>query len=509
MTYLHERLPPLDNPDPSMWVDEAIWGHRFHDEQTPWLVFLEFLNIFVHESSKGRAFREVDGFNTLKYRPARRLELRNILFNNPKLAETSALPTSEDHKWDQWLALMRSAQGLVDPKFSYLREHYQSFEDFADLVSIIQSTSLEVDTNKRWTSKFVFPYGPDCLYEDLNKDASTNDRNFFGRTGELLYLMLCRSSAREALAKALNPMVNGERSKWNKIVQCLQPTDAEDRGSDLAKSFLPYPKHQSYDLLSEDWLGILSLDMPGFDSFPHLVNLAGLHLVKYQLTVARDIISSSMPYCMVCEVVAPKKTLVREVSCDIYQANNLLSAQAVMAYIDNIELSPEWQAAKGQPGAFAKCRDFLERQVLWGADYDGTTDPDSLMVEFKTAAKRRHHQHIANIHRNYGRLIGLVSKRGTNKLRYAPSDEFLKTLILVAVNRRMEFGLFLSRVFERYGLVFGEKEAQLVLPQGEFEMKPFQANAKRLEQRLASLGLLKRLSDGCAYVLNPYSQRSK
>jgi hypothetical protein len=47
-----------------MWVDEAIWGHRYHDEQNPWLTFLEFLNVFAHEKDKGRAFDEVNGFNS-------------------------------------------------------------------------------------------------------------------------------------------------------------------------------------------------------------------------------------------------------------------------------------------------------------------------------------------------------------------------------------------------------------------------------------------------------------
>ena len=53
-------------------------------------------------------------------------------------------------------------------------------------------------------------------------------------------------------------------------------------------------------------------------------------------------------------------------------------------------------------------------------------------------------------------------------------------------------------------LVFGEKEAERVLPNDEFDKKAFQGNSRRLEQRLGSLGLLKRLSDGCAYVINPY-----
>jgi hypothetical protein len=180
-----------------------------------------------------------------------------------------------------------------------------------------------------------------------------------------------------------------------------------------------------------------------------------------------------------------------------------------MAYIDAIEQSDEWQSSKVQAGAFVNCKNILLRTVRWPDtedDYIGSNNPDDLISEFRTAAKRRHQQHVANIHRNYGRDAGLVSKRGTVKLRYAPNDDFLKALIYANVNKRMELNLFLGLLWQRYGLIFGDREAEPVLDKGEFDKKAFQANARRLEQRLASLGLLKRLSDGCAYVLNPYSR---
>ena len=37
---------------PDMWVDEAIWGHRLYDEQTPWLALLEFLNVLRSEAQR-------------------------------------------------------------------------------------------------------------------------------------------------------------------------------------------------------------------------------------------------------------------------------------------------------------------------------------------------------------------------------------------------------------------------------------------------------------------------
>lgn len=501
-----QPLPPPDSFDQSssMWVDEAIWGHRLYDEQMPWMVFLEFLNVFHHESDKSRAFAEPNGLNTLKYKAAHRLYLRNILFNNPHLAEIRLNYPSDESQWNEWFKRMKNLPGLNLPRFDYLKEHFHSFDNFCEVVSLVRTTSLEVDSNKRWTSKFVFPYGKDCLYEDLDNTATTNDRRFFGRTGEVLYLMLCRAQCKAELLMVFKERLSTTDATWNSIIKCLQAADDEQVSVDRANAFLPYAQHPCFDELAEDWLAVLRLNIPGFDVFPHLVNLAGLHLLKYQLSVSRQVLGLSKPLTLVCEVVAPKKTLVREISCDLYQENNLLPAQAVENFISNIELSAEWQKALIENGAFEKCKAILLDKARWGEDYEGPPDAEQLITALRQAAIKRHRQHVANIHRNYGREIGLVSKRGTVKLRYAPTDALLKTLLFANVQKRIELNQFLQKLHSRYGIVFGDREAEQVLAKDEFDKKAFQANARRLEQRLGSLGLLRRLSDGCAYVINPY-----
>lgn len=504
-------LPRPTSIDSSLWLDEDIWGHRLHDEQSPWLAYLEFLNVLAHEDTHNRAFTEPNGPNQLKYRPAKRLYLRNILFNNPRLEDIRIKHPSDDGRWLEWLKQMESNQvrGLPQPKFDYLRSHFHTFEDFCEIVKLIRSTSLEMSSNKRWTSKFVFPYGADCLYEDLDNEGVTNDRRFFGRTGELLYLMLCRSSGKEVLLQQLRTRYLRADSIWNRLVRSLQPSEGIDPPPvDRANAYLPYASDSNYDDLAGDWTAVLKLDIPDYDAVPHLVNLAGLHLIKYQLSRALGKVGAPARPTMVCEVVSPRRTLVREVSCSQYQSNNLLPAQAIGAVIDVFETSAEWHEAIGGAGAFVKCKELLKVKFSWSDDYDGPNDPSALMKAFKTAAIKRHRQHVANIHRNYGREIGLVSKRGTVKLRYAPNDALLKTLLLANVPARVELHQFLARLYSRYGFIFGDREAELALNGDEFDKKAFQANGRRLEERLTSLGFLRRLSDGCAYVENPYKARA-
>jgi hypothetical protein len=123
------RLPFPTVIEPDIWVDEAIWGHRLYDEQTPWMTVLEFLGILQSEMEDGRALLE-ETLNTLKYRPNRRLHLRNILFNNPHLeAVLEQIPYDDEAQWQTWLQQMRNTKGGPEERdYGYLRRRFSSFK---------------------------------------------------------------------------------------------------------------------------------------------------------------------------------------------------------------------------------------------------------------------------------------------------------------------------------------------------------------------------------------------
>jgi hypothetical protein len=501
-------LPPReDYRENSMWVDEQIWGHRLWDSQSPWLLFLEFLNVAEASLRNGQLLQ--NGNHPLLYKPYKRMYLRNILFNNEALTRVAAHFPNSNSAWDAWVEWMNTnAKGVLPRDFSYLRGRFHSFQQFVSLVGILRGSAVESEANKRWSSRFVFPFGPNALYEDLNiSPAGKTSREYiyFGRTGEIMYLMLSRSKRKDELAARFASLLSGE-NQWNKLLALFQPEGGEDQET-RANSFLPYWEHPVFDLLADDWLHVLSLELPGFDALPHLVTLGTFHVMLYQLRVSSALLCR--PLHFICEVIAPRKTLVRELSASNYQENSLLSQKAVEAYLAGITGSDRWQQAKAQPSPFAACKAILEEQVRWPndpEDYEGCSEPDALASELRRAAIARHKQHVASVHRQYGRDVGLVSKRGTNRLRYAPTDALLKTLVLANVSRRMEYKEFLDMLFTRYGFVIGEREAERVLSHEDFEKKPFQTNSNRLEQRLSSLGMLRRLSDACAYVQNPLAR---
>lgn len=506
-----------------LWVDEAIWGHRLYNEQTPWMVLLELLGVLAFQVGHGRPFTEDTPLGGVRYQLPWRMALRNILFNNPFLEEVERRHADDAPRWDEWLARMREhTKGLQGaPDLSYLREVFpvhgalgHSFRDFARVVSLLRTTAIEADSNKRWSSKFAFPYGPAALLPDLGvkRDGSVSmDRRFFARSGELAYLMLCRSGRGPELFQHIERSVFAPKSPWNRLVARLQPP-TENLYIDTQTGYLPFGHLPDYEQLADDLLAVLRLQLPGYDALPHLVDLLGLHLVLYYLRRAASWAPDDPEPHLVLEIIAPRRTTVRDLAVESFQFNNLRGEKAVDRFVTSkVEQSERWGAAcaivddEERRAAFA---DTIYDAVRWkeakpALDRKFTDDPVKALRELRDATKERHNQHVALVHGAYAQAIGLASRRGTRRMRYAPSDHLLQTLVLAVVPKRMEFQRFLAALWERYRMVVGYEQARGLPGAGGSDKIAFDDNALRLEMRLASLGLLRRLSDACAYVENP------
>ncbi|MGI4796553.1 MAG: hypothetical protein ACRYG8_21330 [Janthinobacterium lividum] len=498
-----------DRNGPAFWIDEAIWGHRLYDEQSPWLTFLEFLTVLLAEHREGRVLEE-GALNSLSYRPQLQLRLRNLIFNNPHIETVKAANRSDDASWTLWLEKMAvTAGGLDKPDFSYLRQRFESFQDFAAVIKFLQGSAIEGTSNKRWSSKFVFPFGPHTLYEDVSvspQGGISADRRFFARTGEVLYLMLCRTRHVERLRDLLVARLLENPAVYDTMAHALQGEPQLAR-AERAGAFLPCSTHPVFDRLAEDWLLILQLPIPAYDAIPHLVTMTGLNLVLYQLERGREVLDRG-PISLVCEIVSPKKSVVRDLSADSYQHNNILPQQALERFVRQIAERPEWAAALASDDAISEATELLRKAFDWpdSDDADETTDPAELIEELVDRAATRHKQHFGKIHGTWARAIGLSSRRSSRRVRYAPTDRLLKTLVVCCVEKRLEFKDFLALLYTRYGFIIGDAQATGFIDSGNADQEDFSDNARRLEERLASLGLLKRLSDSCAYVENPFQR---
>ena len=130
---------------------------------------------------------------------------------------------------------------------------------------------------------------------------------------------------------------------------------------------------------------------------------------------------------------------------------------------------------------------------------------EQLIATLVDKAESRHEQHFGKIHAAWSRAIGLSSRRLSRRTRYAPNDRLLKTLVVAMVDDRMQFNEFLSEARRRYGLVIGDAEGVRLVADKRVDQEALSENQSNLETRLVGLGLVRRLSDSCSFVENPFA----
>lgn len=490
-------------------VDEHIWGHRLYDEQLPHLTVLEFLGVLGSNLDTPLVAGPDD---KVKYQPQHQIRLRGLLFNNPYVESVRNKDISDDDKWKVWKEhFAQDSTKMGDEDMDYLRKVFTKFDDFAKAIELLRSSAFEARSNKRWSSKFVFPFGPDALFEDLRVDSggAANDRRFFARTGELLYLMLSRAKRGPELGQKLVERLFDNGVPMNRLVRALQgPVQTAPNPREVG--YLPYEKHPRFDLLCDDWLAILSRDMPVYDALDHLITSAGLNLLLYFLECAKSTSGDVEPVEFVCEIVSNERTKVRALSGDSYQSNQALSKRAIKASVESIKLTDEWANALKSDYPDAECAKLMRARFQWpAADGDddgegGGKSGNELVKRLAERAEARHDQHVVKIHSAWAKSIGLSSRRLARRTRYAPNDRLLKTIVVTLVKDRMQFDEFLHVAKKRYGLVIGDAEGTRLVKDKKVDQEALSENQSNLESRLVGLGLVRKLSDSCSFVENPF-----
>ncbi|WP_082980339.1 hypothetical protein [Mesorhizobium sp. WSM3873] len=497
----------------TVWVEEALFGHRLWPRQTPWLLFLEFLNVAeaFHRMDADAAFSPRAPDTLHPYKMRFRLGLRAILFSNDEMERIAATSDDSDSQWSEWLETMQGLSAGTD--FGYLRDRFSSFRDFAELVGLVRQTTLENESNRRSSSRFIFPFGVDALFSDATYNektgAITADFNNFGRTGEILYMMASRAERGFELRAPFAALFDLEQPKNRLIARLSAPGDDDPNRDQKGETYLPYRQHPAFNRLADDWLAIFALGLPAQDAFAHLVPIGAFHVILYQLETAAALAGRAVRPPLVCELIALKREFVRQRSIVSYQDNDSLTLRALDGAIDRFEEEPEWMALLSDEVSDQeradRAADLIEARFHYREKAGRGTAPHDLIANLRREVEEKHEVGAGRVHSSYARQIGLASSRGTNRTRYAPNDALLKTLVIARVAQRLEFKRFLADLHEHYGLVFGETEARAALDPVEFDAAAFERNRARLEARLASMGLLQRLSDGCAYVVNPFS----
>ena len=497
------------------WISEAIWGHRI-ERQPPPALLLEFLGMAEGMFRQGKLMEGTRPNENPEYIANQSLQLRNLLFNNPRMEEIlrNAHGSDEDG-WSIWLQTMKETASLGDrlpADFSYLRSRFDTFHELVSVVRLLRRITLEPGAERGWTTQFIFPIGPAALYEALGEKGERFERNrvIFTRTGELAYLMLTRASEslrvriRELLAPSFDPTTSR-----NRLLMRLISSPEPDRGDTKGGTYLPYKTHPAFDRMAEDVVAVLSLNLPDQDALQYLQPLLGLHLYLYGIEVANQTMGGQGLPAIICEILAPKSDLVRKAAVGSYLQNDGLGTRSVRKYITDTAFD---DAALNKTLADETLDDLAKKEFLaehlvrtcsFKRDRFDAPDPNTFAQKFYSFADRLYRSATGDGFTALATGCGLVSKRGTNRYRYAPTDDLLRAIVLANVNVPMEESAFLRRIHNRYRMVIGPAEAKTEVLSYLFDETDFKKNRDRLAQHLIGMGLAHRMSDACTYVVNP------
>ena len=520
------------------WTDYGIWGLLLYDDQSPWFTLIECMHILFHlqrtspeqlfnppkPNLQGQLVHEV-----VQYEVPLNWNLRNLLFREVGNGEFQWAASGNLGSTEQWQTFVNYAeQTLGLHSLSYLSEAFEDVQSLHRALDLLRSTEVETySSKKRWTSRHLLPLGPDTVFADVreNKHNRTGDRRFMRRTGEILYLMLGRSSQeiRDTLSRLLRDRLLAQGTHWNQLARLIRMPRVRNSSNQettvkFSTGYLPFPILDVYNRLAQDWVSLLSLkQMPIENILDPLMRLSALHQVIYIIYRAQEtkgLIAEIFPPFVFDLAGSARRNPVQRLAADQYAAHVKIPREAIDAYIDAFAESSYWRDLTSTSLQARHASTTLQDMFLWpkgrGAndvpDTSGT--PAERLANFRADALSNTAHSIWRVITNHTKGAGMVLARPGVGTWYAPDDTFLEALVLANVREPLELGEFLRRLFRRYRIVIGQEQAQAAFRVETMPLERLKNNEHRLEERLRILGFVDRKSDACAFVVNPFYEQS-
>lgn len=499
----------LDTTKIEIWLEQQIWGHRLHNDQTPWLLLLEAIGLMAFRAKDQNSGTQVfpgasDAHENMRYELKAAKRLRQILFfdrNIDEIANEQAV--SDAVLWNRWF---ESAGATGETDLRYLKSRFVKFPSFRNAVTLLRGSEIEPQRKRRLTSRHLAPRGPAMLFADYgegrqNSAAINKDRRFFARGGELLFLMLNRSGHSDALEPLVKQRLLSPRSRWNRLAEHLMPPEQENPVAFDNIGYLPLPTHVIYETLGQDWVSLLSLtSLPDDHLSEPLMRLSALAVVRYIAERAAEVLGQDRPL-MPIDTMGPNTAGLRKLSRDAFARHRDMTRKAIERVAEDFIASPAWENACRQPNPTKAALDLVKAHFGYEPKEPSSRTLGTLPQAIKEEALDSHNEHLGLVMGFYAEHIGLAARRGSSRW-YVLSDSMLEAVVLGNVADPMEYETFLETLHKRYGFVIGTEIAGRFYTNVNYEQ--VKANQRHLEDRLRMLGLLKRLSDDCAFVVNPF-----
>ena len=512
------QISEIPLPMPHSWEDgvadlciqERIHGHRFTQDQEPYMIVLETLAVCA-KIPLGTKIADENTHEEFSYDLPHRKHMRFLLFQDTQMdAIANDANLSDDQKWQKWKAHLMEDYPTNEDKeaeFKYLDDNFEcSFSSAYQAISLLKSMTLDVTNKRRWTSQFLSVMGPDMICTDMRMSKSklwSSDRRFFARGGELVYLMLNRSSVVSDLKDLIGKKFLDENNEFNKIAKALCGEETKPTNAQIG--YLPYNKHDAYNRLGEDWKSVLSLNgLPVGHHFEPIFRITALNLLTYFGEQAHNEIDAPKKEPIIADFMDGSDTQFARYSNGNLSWHRELANRAVKSYIDNqLASSLDWKHAtkmgKIEEAELAINELFkVKNNAIIG---DSIIDLIDKAVEIGQDRKKNNaHDFILPLIKN----SGLADYRPGIGTWFNITDDMIIALILSNVTKDTELHILLQKLYKRYGLVIGPNEAEDAFGRPRVNNLKFKSNLTSFENRLSLLSLAKRHSDDCAIAINPY-----
>lgn len=550
-----ERYGYLEDQREGYPVAAWIWGHRLRVGQHWMEYLLEFLNVlagFGYELGQGIS---AEGTADRTYTCFTRLGLRRFVFYDEWEKTRHPFDDAARRQLDAALRqLCQSPSGRDDDPLTLARSLLRSLSAVEESRSWFAKSLFPAHQNllfweglRKGATKFTSLRSADGLPPHLlDADISFDARNFFARGGEVYYLILSAGTRsalerRQAITERLRALLSEPNVALGQLAAVIDQAWQREVGTQKGHTptghlgWIPDPNCPLYALMAEDLATFLQANLDPLETLDLLAHLIGFHLTLYiyhrahpkALSAHNDgrCLEECRPCLPVDALEGADGGIVRAISAAAFREQEVHIVHQAEAYIRTQVAA--WVAAlrpgddpyraldsearthfdlarlsKSRRDAFANCVNALVQRL------GDNPDPAALTEGYAEALidvlREDFDKNFRGVHRKLAKAVGLAAPRKGPGARFVLGDNLLKVLTLANVppGERTTYDEFLQRLYRRYGLIVGPREAREsgLLERHRVNGEYFERNRAALLEKMKLAGLATEYSDATAVV---------
>lgn len=551
-----ERYGYLEEQSQGYPLAAWIWGHRLRVGQHWMEYLLEFLNVLAgFDYELGQGIKQGEPSARLEYTRFTRLGLRRFVFYDEREKTRHPFDDAAHRQLTATLHQLCDRNiGSEDDPIVLARSLLRAFSAveesrswFAKSLFPVHHDLLFWEGLRKKATKYEERRSADGLSpHQLDEGIAFDARNFFARGGEIYYLILSAGTRnnperRTIIATQLRVLLTERDAALGKLAAIIdqawqrQTENSENHTTTGRLGWIPDPDCPLYELIAEDVATFLEAGLDPLEMLDLLAHLIGFHLTLYiyhrahpEITFPHNdasCLDRRRPCLPIDALEGADGGVVRDISATAFREQEAYIVRRAEAYIhakvmkwvnDLPSIVDPYGALDTEARAhfdlprFSKGRQqvFTNRVEALIQRLGHNPDPKALAEGYAEALinvlREDFDKNFKGVHRKLAKAVGLAAPRKGPSARFVLGDNLLKALTLsnIPSDSGMTYDEFVQRLYTRYGLVVGVREAQEagLLERQRVNGEYFERNRAALLEKMKLAGLATEYSDATTMV---------